>query len=88
MSAASFLSRGRTFAVLNARSPALPKEKEAKVERRRPDWMPPVKVFPVIWITIGILRAVSTTMVSGDALDACYLEFAPTKTCLPRQAAG
>ena len=53
----------RTFAVLNARRPAVAKEKEAKVERRRPEWMPPPKVFPFIWITIGILRAVSTTMV-------------------------
>lgn len=56
--------RVRTFAVLNARRPAVAKEKEAKVERRRPEWMPPPKVFPFIWITIGILRAVSTTMVS------------------------
>lgn len=54
----------RTFAVLNARRPAVEKEKEEKVERRRPDWMPPPKVFPFIWITIGILRAVSTTMAS------------------------
>ncbi|CAM9661275.1 unnamed protein product [Ascophyllum nodosum] len=63
--------KSRTFGVLNARRPKVGAEKEAKKERKRPDWMPPVKVFPVIWITIGILRAVSSTMVwevSGNKL--------------------
>lgn len=58
-----FVVAARTFGVLNARRPKVAVEKEAKTERRRPDWMPPPKVFPFIWITIGVLRAVSSTMV-------------------------
>ncbi|CAM9800716.1 unnamed protein product [Ectocarpus sp. 6 AP-2014] len=56
--------KSRTFSLLNARRPSLAKEKEEKIERRRPDWMPPIKAFPVIWITIGVLRALSTAMAS------------------------
>ncbi|CAM9938848.1 unnamed protein product [Scytosiphon promiscuus] len=67
--------KSRTFSVLNARRPSVAKEKEAKVERRRPDWMPPPKVFPFIWITIGVLRAISTTMV-WEAL-GCKLATVP-----------
>ncbi|CAM9142883.1 unnamed protein product, partial [Hapterophycus canaliculatus] len=67
--------KSRTFSVLNARRPSVAKEKEAKVERRRPDWMPPPKVFPFIWITIGVLRAISTTMV-WEAL-GCNLATVP-----------
>lgn len=55
--------KSRTFSVLNARRPEVSSEKQAKVDRRRPEWMPPPKVFPFIWITIGVLRAVSSTMV-------------------------
>lgn len=58
------LSFCRTFSLLNARRPDISEEKGAKIERRRPDWMPPPKVFPVIWITIGVLRALSSTLVS------------------------
>eukprot|EP00752_Nemacystus_decipiens_P011370 g10104.t1 len=67
--------KSRTFAVLNARRRTVDKEEVAKVERRRPDWMPPPKVFPFIWITIGFLRAVSTTMV-WEAL-GCNLATGP-----------
>lgn len=66
-------SRVRTFGVLNARRPKVSEESDAKNERRRPDWMPPTKVFPFIWITIGILRAVSSTMVSC-IIDICCID--------------
>lgn len=56
--------RSRTFAVLNARRPSVNKQEKAKAEKRLPQWMPPPKVFPIIWISIGFLRAISTTLAS------------------------
>lgn len=38
-------------------------EDRAKEENRRPSWMPPPKVFPIVWISIAFLRAISSVLV-------------------------
>lgn len=55
--------RSRVFSPLDARRPTVGKEKQAIQERRRPSWMPPALVFPIVWTTIAVLRAVSSMMV-------------------------
>lgn len=55
--------KSRIFSPLDATRPKLSDESKAKSERRRPDWCPPPITFPIVWTTIGLLRAASSVMV-------------------------
>lgn len=57
--------RSRAFSPLNASRPKIENERAAKRERRRPAWTPPAVVFPIVWISMGFLRALSTMVVFG-----------------------
>ena len=55
--------KSRVFCPLDASRPNVKGEKQAISDRKRPSWMPPPLTFPIVWTTIGILRAVSSVMV-------------------------
>jgi len=55
--------RSRTFSILDASRPKLETEIKMKEQRKRPDWTPPAKVFPVVWISIAFLRSISSILV-------------------------
>ena len=55
--------RSRIFSPLDNRRPTLKGESKEIAERKRPGWMPPPIAFPIIWSTIGILRATSSLLV-------------------------
>jgi translocator protein len=55
--------RSRVFSPLNASRPKIANERKAKQERKRPSWTPPAVVFPLVWISMGFLRSLSTMMV-------------------------
>jgi tryptophan-rich sensory protein len=51
------------FSPLDASRPTVASERVKKVEQKRPGWMPPPRAFPVIWITIGVLRTISSSLI-------------------------
>ena len=55
--------RSRTFSILDASRPKLITEIKMKEQRKRPEWTPPAKVFPVVWISIAFLRSISSILV-------------------------
>ncbi|GAX81709.1 hypothetical protein CEUSTIGMA_g9137.t1 [Chlamydomonas eustigma] len=55
--------KSRIFSPLDASRPNVKGEKEAISQRKRPSWMPPPLTFPLVWTTIGLLRATSSVMV-------------------------
>lgn len=55
--------KSRVFSLLDNSRPQREGEAAAKAERRRPTWTPPPLAFPIIWSTIGLLRASSATVV-------------------------
>lgn len=55
--------KSRLFSPLDASRPNVKGEKKAIDERMRPSWMPPPLTFPIVWTTIGLLRAASSVMV-------------------------
>jgi translocator protein len=59
--------RSRVFSVLDARRPKTADERKMKEEKKRPRWTPPAKVFPIVWISIAFLRAISSVLVVGAA---------------------
>lgn len=56
----------RKLSLLDASRPTLVSESEAIASRRRPAWMPPPLAFPVVWTTLGVLRAAAATLVVGQ----------------------
>lgn len=60
----AFLSlRSRVFSPLDTSRPKASTEDITLHERLRPWWQPPPLAFPIIWIIIAILRAVSSTII-------------------------
>jgi tryptophan-rich sensory protein len=59
--ASSFFSR--RLSMLDARRPTLASERSAISSSKRPSWMPPPLVFPIVWSTIGVLRTIASTLV-------------------------
>ena len=55
--------RSRIFSPLDNRRPTLSSETKEIEQRKRPKWMPPPLAFPIIWTTIGVLRATSSLIV-------------------------
>ena len=55
--------RSRVFSPLNASRPRVANEKLAKKQKKRPSWTPPAVVFPLVWISMGFLRSLSTMLV-------------------------
>ncbi|MDA9766729.1 tryptophan-rich sensory protein, partial [bacterium] len=55
--------RSRVFSPLNASRPKIESERLAKKQKKRPSWTPPAIVFPLVWISMGFLRALSTMLV-------------------------
>jgi len=55
--------RSRVFSPLNASRPKIANERLAKKQKKRPSWTPPAIVFPLVWISMGFLRALSTMLV-------------------------
>ena len=55
--------KSRIFCPLDASRPKISGETMAISERKRPSWMPPPLTFPIVWTTIGLLRAASSVMV-------------------------
>lgn len=80
--AASFGSR--VLSPLDASRPTIASEKAAMAARARPSWMPPPFVFPVVWTTLGGLRAAAATVVfasTNTLLCAPLLSFALHLCC-------
>eukprot|EP00798_Chlamydomonas_sp_ICE-L_P000031 gene31-12844_t len=77
--------KSRVFSPLDATRPNLKDEKNAQNETPRPDWMPPPitfpraslhppLTFPIVWTSIGLLRAAASVMVvhgGGTVWEAC-----------------
>ena len=56
--------KSRVFSLfLDNSRPSRATEQKAREERKRPSWMPPPAVFPIVWSTIAVLRTVSSTMI-------------------------
>mmetsp|Transcript_25712 Transcript_25712/g.69781 ORF Transcript_25712/g.69781 Transcript_25712/m.69781 type:complete len:277 (+) Transcript_25712:95-925(+) len=55
--------KSRIFSPLDASRPNIKGEKKAIDEKKRPSWMPPPPVFPIVWSTIGLLRCTSSVLV-------------------------
>jgi tryptophan-rich sensory protein len=55
--------RSRVFSPLNASRPKIANERLAKKQKKRPSWTPPAVVFPLVWISMGFLRSLSTMLV-------------------------
>ena len=55
--------RSRTFSPLDAKRPSLASERSAIADRRRPAWMPPPLVFPLVWTTMAGLRTAASVIV-------------------------
>ena len=55
--------RSRTFSILDASRPKIATEIKLKEQKKRPEWTPPAKVFPVVWISIAVLRSLSSILV-------------------------
>lgn len=55
--------RSRTFSFLPAPRPTLKGEQRDIDQKKRPAWMPPVLVFPLVWTIMAVLRTISSTMV-------------------------
>ncbi|KAF5831969.1 TspO/MBR-related protein [Dunaliella salina] len=55
--------KSRIFSPLDASRPNIKGEKKAIDEKKRPSWMPPPPVFPIVWSTIGLLRCISSVLV-------------------------
>jgi len=64
--------RSRVFSPLDNSRPTLSSETKEIQERKRPSWCPPPIAFPIIWTTIGILRAASSLIV-WNALGGKFL---------------
>ena len=64
--------RSRTFSPLDNRRPSLASERTAIADRRRPAWMPPPLVFPIVWTTIAGLRTVAS-VVAYEAVGSTLL---------------
>lgn len=53
----------RIFSPLDASRPTIKGERRAMDDKRRPAWMPPPPVFPIVWSSIGLLRCISSVLV-------------------------
>lgn len=59
-----FLSvRSRVFSPLNNQRPKILENDPVFKNRRRPNWQPAPKFFPIIWSTIAILRTISSVLI-------------------------
>ncbi|GAB5036451.1 and mbr-like protein [Nannochloropsis oceanica] len=60
----AFMSlRSRVFSILDNSRPSVEKEERKRILKKRPSWMPPAKAFPVIWISIGVLRTIASSLI-------------------------
>jgi tryptophan-rich sensory protein len=57
----SFASR--KFSLLDSSRPSLKSERDAISASKRPSWMPPPLVFPIVWTSLGVLRTAAATLV-------------------------
>lgn len=75
----AFMSlRSRVFSVLDNSRPRVADEAKEIQQRKRPSWMPPPFVFPIVWTTIAVLRTVSSSIIfenSGSLLARPLLFF-------------
>mmetsp|Transcript_33087 Transcript_33087/g.43559 ORF Transcript_33087/g.43559 Transcript_33087/m.43559 type:complete len:293 (+) Transcript_33087:43-921(+) len=55
--------KSRTFSILDNSRPNPESQSKRNAEMKRPSWMPPPLAFPIIWSTIGLLRAISATII-------------------------
>lgn len=61
---AFFMSlKSRVFSPLDNSRPTASASDPVFKERRRPWWQPPPIAFPIIWLTIAVLRSVSTALI-------------------------
>ena len=64
--------RSRVFSPLDNRRPSLASERSAIADRRRPSWMPPPLVFPIVWTTMAVLRA-TASVIAFEAVGSTLL---------------
>ncbi|CAM9669444.1 unnamed protein product [Chrysoparadoxa australica] len=60
----SFLAlRSRFWSPLSAKRPSVADQDKGKAERKMPSWAPPGIAFPFIWLTIAVLRGLSSSLI-------------------------